>query len=52
MDINTFITNHEITIRLSFFFGVFIIMAIWEMAAPGRQLIVPKLLRWSNNLAA
>ncbi len=51
MDINTFITNHEITIRLSFFFGVFIIMAIWEMVAPRRQLIVPKLLRWSNNLA-
>ncbi len=51
MDINTLITNHEITIRLSFFFGVFIIMAIWEMIAPRRQLIVPKLLRWSNNLA-
>lgn len=51
MDINTFITNHEISIRLSFFFGVFIIMAIWEMVAPRRQLIVPKLLRWSNNLA-
>ncbi len=51
MDINTFITNHEITIRLGFFFGVFIIMAIWEIAVPRRQLIVPKLLRWSNNLA-
>ena len=51
MDINNFITNNEIQIRLGFFFGVFIIMAVWELFAPRRKLLVSKLLRWSNNLA-
>ena len=51
MDINTFIAEYEVTIRLAFFFGVFFIMAVWELIAPRRQLIIPKLLRWGNNLA-
>lgn len=51
MDINNFITDHEIQIRLVFFVGVFIIMALWELVAPRRKLLVPKLMRWSNNLA-
>jgi len=46
-----FLTQHEITIRLSFFFGVFIIMALWEIVAPRRILMVPKVVRWVNNLA-
>ena len=50
MDINNFITDNEVQIRLGFFFGVFIIMAVWELIAPRRQLLIPKLLRWSNNL--
>jgi sterol desaturase/sphingolipid hydroxylase (fatty acid hydroxylase superfamily) len=51
MDINAFITDNEVLIRLGFFFGVFIIMAIWELLAPRRRLIVPKLMRWSNNIS-
>lgn len=51
MNIDTFITEYEVQIRLSFFFGVFFIMAVWELIAPRRQLIIPKLLRWGNNLA-
>ena len=51
MDINTFITEHEKIIRLSFFLGVFLLMALWELVAPRRQLIIPKLLRWGNNLS-
>ena len=51
MNIDTFITEYEVLIRLSFFFGVFFIMAVWELIAPRRQLIIPKLLRWGNNLA-
>ena len=51
MDINSFITQYEVIIRLGFFFGVFFIMALWEWFAPRRQLVVPKLLRWSNNIA-
>ena len=51
VDINNFITEYEVVIRLSFFFGVFAVMAFWELLAPRRQLLVPKLMRWSNNLA-
>jgi len=50
-EINTFLIEHEILIRLSFFFGVFVIMAFWEILAPRRKLIVSKIMRWSNNLA-
>ena len=38
MQLNDFIVNNEIQIRLGFFFGVFIVMAFWEWAAPRRQL--------------
>ena len=51
MDINNFITDNEIQIRLSFFFGIFLVMAVWELIAPRRRLLVSKTLRWSNNLA-
>jgi sterol desaturase/sphingolipid hydroxylase (fatty acid hydroxylase superfamily) len=44
------ITQHEQTIRLSFFLGVLAIMALWEVLAPKRALTVSKVLRWSNNL--
>jgi sterol desaturase/sphingolipid hydroxylase (fatty acid hydroxylase superfamily) len=43
--------THEPQIRLSFFFGVLVIMALWEFAAPRRRHDMPRLLRWSNNLA-
>ena len=50
MSINEFIMQHEITIRMSFFFGVFAVMAAWEWLAPRRVLRLSRLLRWSNNL--
>jgi len=50
MTFNEFVLENEVTIRLSFFFGVFTIMALWEIVAPRRALTVSKLLRWSNNL--
>jgi sterol desaturase/sphingolipid hydroxylase (fatty acid hydroxylase superfamily) len=40
----------ETTIRLSCFAGVFVAMALWELAAPRRPLTVRKSLRWINNL--
>ncbi len=49
-ELNSFITENEIQLRLGFFFAVFIIMALSELVAPRRQLIIPKLLRWTNNL--
>jgi len=51
MDITTFVTENEVAIRLSFFFGMFFIMALWEVLAPRRALTVSKILRWTNNLA-
>lgn len=42
---------HESTIRLSIFLAVLTLMAIWELAAPRRRVDIPRLLRWSNNLA-
>lgn len=44
-------TEYEMAIRLGFFFGIFILMAGWEVYAPKRQLTVSKMLRWRNNLA-
>lgn len=42
---------HEATIRLSAFLGVLALMMLWELAAPCRRVEIPRLLRWSNNLA-
>jgi sterol desaturase/sphingolipid hydroxylase (fatty acid hydroxylase superfamily) len=50
MGINEFVMNNEVTIRLSFFLGVFAVMAIWEFIAPRRALTVSKAVRWANNL--
>ena len=45
-----FILSHEPAVRLSFFFGVFASMALWEIFAPRRALTVPKTQRWTANL--
>ncbi|NOQ68878.1 MAG: sterol desaturase family protein, partial [Gammaproteobacteria bacterium] len=50
MDINEFIMSNEDVIRLSFFLGIFAVMAIWEFIAPRRVLTVSKVMRWTNNL--
>ena len=42
---------HEPQIRLVAFLGVLALMALWEFAAPRRRQEVPRLLRWSNNIA-
>lgn len=51
MNFEQFVLAHEPAIRLSFFLGVFAIVALWELAAPRRALTVSKALRWSSNLA-
>jgi sterol desaturase/sphingolipid hydroxylase (fatty acid hydroxylase superfamily) len=40
----------EAAIRLGFFFGVFAVMALWEVLAPRRTLQTAKPLRWGSNL--
>jgi sterol desaturase/sphingolipid hydroxylase (fatty acid hydroxylase superfamily) len=46
-----FILEYEAVIRLGFFVSVFVLMALWEMRRPARELRVSKALRWGNNLA-
>ena len=45
-----FILLHEVQIRLGFFFGMLILVAGWEFAAPRRPLTQSRALRWSGNL--
>jgi sterol desaturase/sphingolipid hydroxylase (fatty acid hydroxylase superfamily) len=42
---------HEGALRLGVFLAVLAAMAAWEIAAPRRRREIPRLLRWSNNLA-
>ena len=41
----------EPTIRLVAFLGVLAAMALWEVAAPRRRRDIPRVVRWTNNLA-
>lgn len=45
-----FITGHEPAIRLGAFLAVFALMALWEVLAPRRVLVVSKVARWTSNL--
>ena len=38
-------------IRLAAFLGTLAAMALWEFAAPDRRAEIPRLIRWTNNLA-
>jgi hypothetical protein len=42
--------NTEVTIRIGFFFGVFGLLAAWEILAPRRALTTSKASRWFANL--
>lgn len=41
----------EMLVRLGIFGGVLLLMTIWELAAPRRQLVARKGPRWASNLA-
>lgn len=43
--------EHEPMVRLGIFLAVLMAMALWELVAPRRRVEIPRLLRWSNNLA-
>lgn len=45
------IKNVEPSLRLGVFMGVLAVMALAELMSPKRRQEVPRLLRWSNNLA-
>ena len=42
---------NEPLVRLGFFLGILVLMAVWEVAAPRRCREIPRLLRWTNNVA-
>ena len=50
MSLEEFIMVNEKPIRMGFFFGILIIMALWEVLSPRRVLTTSKTLRWANNL--
>jgi len=50
VDLDNWIMEHELGVRLGFFFGVLGAMALWELAAPRRVLRVSKAQRWASNL--
>ncbi|MGH8564812.1 MAG: sterol desaturase family protein [Gammaproteobacteria bacterium] len=51
MDLQAFVLEHEAAIRLAFFAGVFVLMGVWEVAAPRRALALPRSGRWPGNVA-
>ena len=44
------IVEFEPQVRLSAFLGVFVLVALWELAAPRRPLRVSKVVRWTSNI--
>jgi len=50
MNFEQFVLDHEPTIRLGFFVGVFTLVALWEYLSPRRTLTLSRALRWTSNL--
>jgi sterol desaturase/sphingolipid hydroxylase (fatty acid hydroxylase superfamily) len=50
MDTTQWVMAHETTIRVSFFVGVFALVALWELASPRRVLRLSRRQRWGANL--
>lgn len=50
MSFNEFLITNEKEIRGSFFFGMLLLIGLWELLAPKRALTVSKTVRWANNL--
>lgn len=50
MELDRWILGHEAPIRLGFFFGTFLVMAVWEALAPRRERHLSRTIRWTNNL--
>ena len=42
--------DNELLIRLGFFFGILVVMFLWELIAPRRTLTTSKITRWFSNL--
>lgn len=42
--------DNELLIRLGFFFGILVVMFLWELIAPRRPFTTSKIIRWFSNL--
>jgi hypothetical protein len=42
--------DNELLIRLGVFFGILVVMFLWELIAPRRPLTTSKITRWFSNL--
>ncbi len=51
MAVSQFILENETSIRMSFFFGLLVLMGGWEWLAPKRPASQSKPFRWLNNLS-
>jgi len=49
--VTDFILSNEPAIRLGFFAGIFLAMAVWEVFAPRRKRSHSRLARWPSNIA-
>lgn len=50
MESTEWLMANEKPVRMGFFFGILVVMALWEIAAPRRALTASKAVRWANNL--
>ena len=51
MELTDWIMANEKPLRSGIFFGMLIIMGVWEAVTPKKDRVLTRLLRWSNNLA-
>jgi len=50
MSFDEFLLANEKEVRMGFFFGMLVLIGLWEVAAPRRALTISKVVRWTNNL--
>lgn len=50
MSFGEFLLAYEKEVRMSFFFGMLVVIGLWEVVAPRRALTISKAVRWTNNL--
>lgn len=50
MNFEQWVLGHEPLIRMGFFFGVFAVVALWELASPRRLLLLSRRQRWTANI--
>ena len=50
MNLQLWMLENEPQIRMGFFIGTLLVIALWEVLAPRRALTLSKAMRWVNNL--